>query len=63
MFWYRKQALVFLEIPQILFLNIYILLKYIRLTVLQVQSKVIQLYVYTYIIFEIIFHYGLLTGY
>ena len=26
----------------------------------QVQSKVIQLYIYTYIIFQIIFHYRLL---
>ena len=26
----------------------------------QVRSKVIQLYIYTYIMFEIIFHYGLL---
>ena len=26
----------------------------------QVHSKVIQLYMYTYIIFEIIFHYSLL---
>ena len=42
------------------FLSIYILLKYSWLTVFQVHSKVIQLYVYTYITFEIIFHYRLL---
>ena len=37
----------------------FILLKYSWLTVLQVHSEVIQLYKYTYIIFEIIFHYKL----
>ena len=41
-------------------LNIYILLKYSWLTMFQVHSKVIQLYIYTYIIFKIIFHYRLL---
>ena len=40
--------------------NIYILLKYSWLTMFQVHSKVIQLYKYTYIIFEIIFHHRLL---
>ena len=34
-------------------------LKYSWLTMFQVHSKVIQLYIYTYIIFEIIFHYRL----
>ena len=41
------------------FLNIYILLKHSWLTMLQVHSSVIQLYIYTHIIFEIIFYYGL----
>ena len=40
------------------FLNI--LLRYSWLTMFQVHSKVIQLYIYTFIIFEIIFHYRLL---
>ena len=42
------------------FLNIYILLNFSLLTTFQVHSKVIQLYIYTYIIFQIIFHYRLL---
>ena len=42
------------------FLNICILLKYSWLIMFQVHSKVIQLYIYTYIIFEIIFHHRLL---
>ena len=37
-----------------------ILLKYSWLTMFQVHSKVIQLYIYTYIIFKITFHYRLL---
>ena len=41
------------------FLNIY-LLKYNWLTMFQVHSKLIQLCIYTYIVFEIIFHYRLL---
>ena len=41
-------------------LNSYILFKYGWLTMSQVHSKVIQLYIYTYIIFQIIFHYRLL---
>ena len=41
---------------------IYILLKYSCLTTFQVHSKVIQLYTYTNITFEIIFHYRLLLG-
>ena len=44
----------------IFFLNIYILLKCSWLTVFQVHSKVFQLYIYTYIIFQIIFNYSLL---
>ena len=44
------------------FLNIYILLKYSWLTMFQVYSKVIQLYMYTYIIFQIIFCYRLLQN-
>ena len=43
-----------------IFLNIFILLKYSWLAVVQVHSKVIQLYMYTYIIFQIILHYRLL---
>ena len=43
-----------------IFFNTYILLKYSWLTMFQVHSKVIQLYKYTYIIFEIIFHHRLL---
>ena len=39
--------------------NIYILLEYSWLTMLQVNSKVIQLYKYTYLIFEIIFYHRL----
>ena len=35
------------------FLNKYFLLKYGWFTMFQVHSKVIQLYIYTYIIFEI----------
>ena len=35
----------------------YILLMYSCLTNIQVQSKVTQLYIYTYIIFQFIFHY------
>ena len=43
--------------------NIYFLLKYNWLTVFQVHSKVIQLYIYiVYIIFQIIFHYRLLQN-
>ena len=42
------------------FLNMYILLKYSWLTMFQVHSKVIQIYIYTCIIFEMIFHYRLL---
>ena len=43
------------------FFLIYIyLLKHCWLTMFQVHSKVIQLYIYIYIIFEIIFHYRLL---
>ena len=37
-----------------------VLLKYSWLTVFQVNNKVTQLYIYTYMIFEIIFHYRLL---
>ena len=44
----------------VFFINIHILLKYSRLTMFQVHSKVIQSYIHTYIIFEIIFHYRLL---
>ena len=42
------------------FLKVYILLMYSSFTMFQVHSKVIQLYKFTYIIFEIIFHYKLL---
>ena len=42
------------------FLDIHILLKYSWFSVFQVYNKVIQLYVYTYIIFQIIFHYRVL---
>jgi len=35
----------------------YILLMYSCLTKFQVHSKVIQLYIYTYIIFQFIFYY------
>ena len=41
------------------FLNVYIL-SIADLTMLQAYSKVIWLYMHTYIIFEIIFHYRLL---
>ena len=41
-------------------LNIYISLKYSALTMLQMCSKMIELYISTYIIFEIIFHCMLL---
>ena len=44
--------------------NLYFIKKYILLivdlTMFQVHSKVIQLYIHTYIIFEIIFHHRLL---
>ena len=40
--------------------NIFILLKYSWLKVAQVHTKVIQLYIHTCIIFQIIFHYRLL---
>ena len=43
------------------FFNVCILLKSGWLTLFQVHSKVIQLYKYTYIIFEIIFHHKILT--
>ena len=43
-----------------IFLYIYIVLKYSWLVMCQVHSKVIQLYIYTYIITEIIFLYKLL---
>ena len=47
--------------PTLVFsLNTYILLKYSWRTAFQVHSNVIQLYLYTYIIFEIVFHYRLL---
>ena len=49
----KKRALSF-------FLYIYILLKYSLRTMFQVHNKVIQLYIHTYIIFKIIFHYRLL---
>ena len=62
-------SLFFLRFPSPLFLqkfflssislNIYILVKYSWLSMFQVYSKVIQLHEYTYIIFEIIFHYKL----
>ena len=42
------------------FPNVHFLLKYSWLPMFQVHSKVIQLYIYTYIIFEIIFYYRLL---
>ena len=38
----------------------HILLKYSGLPIFQVRSKVIQLYKYIYVIFEIIFHHRLL---
>ena len=44
---------------RLIFLNICILLTYSWLTMFQVH-KVVQLYKYTYIIFEIIFHHVLL---
>ena len=44
----------------LIFKKIYILLKYSWFTMFQVHSKVIQLYKYTYMIFEIIFHHRLL---
>ena len=45
--------------PTLVFsLNTYILLKYNRLTMLQIHSKLIQLCMYTYIVFEIILHLG-----
>ena len=47
-------------LPSPLYIYIYILLKYSWLAMFQVHSKVIQLYKYTYIIFEIIFHHRLL---
>ena len=37
------------------FLSIHILLKYSWLTMVQVHSKVVQLHVHTYIIFQIVF--------
>ena len=40
------------------FHNICILLKCNRLTMFQVHSKVIQLYIYTHSFFQIIFHFG-----
>ena len=43
-----------------LFFLKHILLKYSWLSMFQVHSKVIQLYIYTYIIFEVIFYYRLL---
>ena len=46
--------------PLYFFLNICIFLKYSWLTVFPVHSKVIQVYIYTYIIFEVILHYKLL---
>ena len=52
--------LIFCTMSLLFFFNIYILLKYSWLTMFQVHSKVIQLYKYTYIIFEIIFHHKLL---
>ena len=51
---------LFLLLWIFIFFFIYILLKYSRLTMFQVHSKVIQPYIYIYIIFEIIFHYRLL---
>ena len=48
----QKVLLFSFQIHMIFFLNIYILLKYSWLTVFQVHSKVIQLYIYTYIIFR-----------
>ena len=50
-FWSKKGFIFFL---------IYTLLKYSWLTMFQVHSKLIQLYICTYIIFQIIFHYRLL---
>ena len=44
----------------VIFFQKNILLKYVWLTMFRVHSKVIQLYKYTYIIFEIIFHHRLL---
>ena len=41
---------------QFLVFNIYILLKYSWLTMFQAHRNVIQLYIYAYIIFQIIFH-------
>ena len=43
--------------------SLYIKLKHSSLTVFQVQSRVIQLYIYTFIIFQIIFHYRLLQDF
>ena len=53
-------AIFSITVMPIFFLNIFILLKYSWLTVVQVHSKVIQLYMYTCIIFQIILHYRLL---
>ena len=60
--WMKEDILISSSICPIqdFFLNIYILLTYSWLAVFQGHSKVIQLYIYTYIIFEIIFHYRLL---
>ena len=55
LFFYHLKFYLFIYLK-----NIYILLKYSWLTMFQVHSKVIQLYKYTYIIFEIIFLHRLL---
>ena len=55
-----KIEIIFLKIEFIQFFLLYISLNCSWHTMFQVHSKVIQLYIYTYIIFEIIFHYRLL---
>ena len=56
----KAGAYLILILSLFFFLNIYILLKYSWLTMFQGHSKVIQLSINTYIIFEIIFYYRLL---
>ena len=60
----QRVLLFSFQIHMIFFLNICILLKYSWLTVFQVHNKVIQLYIYTHIIFRffsIIGYYKILT--
>ena len=52
--------IVHLCVMFLFFFNIYILMKYSGLLMFQVHIKVVQLYKYIYIIFEIFFHYRLL---